>query len=132
VKRVLKPSGIFAAWGYKWPHIDSAVDDALDKTFLDVIKPYWAPQNQLLLDDYKDVPFPFAPLNTPDIEMTMHWTIQEFFAYLHSWSATRRCMDEQGDDFFVSSFEKISRLWEGEAKREVSMGFVLVAGRNEA
>ncbi len=132
VKRVLKPSGIFAAWGYNWPHVDQDVDNALNETFLSVLRPYWAKQNKLLWDGYKDVSVPFQRLETPHFELTMNWTVYEFFAYLHTWSATRRCMDELGDGFFMSSFENISELWGGRDKRSVSMDFVIVAGRNAA
>ena len=129
VQRVLRPNGIFAAWGYNWPHIDPAIDDALNQSLLTVIKPYWATQNKLLWDGYGDVPFPLERLEVPPVELTMQWSIEQLFAYLHSWSATRRCMERQGSDFFESSFKTVSNLWGSRAERQVSMGFIAVAGR---
>lgn len=132
VRRVLKTGGLFAAWGYNWPHVNPGIDRVLDESFLSVIRPYWARQNKLLWDGYKDVPFPFKPLEVPDIELTMHWSLEPFFAYLHSWSATRRCMDAIGDEFFKASFRKVREAWGDEAARPVSMEFVLIAGTNPA
>jgi SAM-dependent methyltransferase len=132
VKRVLRPAGVFAAWGYNWPHVDQSVDQALNETFLAVLNPYWAQQNKLLWDGYKDISFPFQRLDTPDFELKVHWTVYEYFAYLHTWSATRRCMDKLGDGFFMDSFKEISKLWGSSAIRTVSMDFVVVAGRNAA
>lgn len=132
VQRVLKPGGIFAAWGYNWPHVNPTIDEILDQSFLSVVQPYWARQNKLLWDGYKDVPFPLEPLEIPDIELTMNWSVEQFFAYLHSWSATRRCMDAIGDEFFETSFRKIREAWGDEAERLVSMEFVLIAGNNPA
>lgn len=132
VRRVMKPGGIFAAWGYNWPHVDPGIDEILDKSFLSVIRPYWARRNKLLWDGYKDVPFPLEPLEVPNIELTMHWSVEQFFAYLHSWSATRRCMDAIGDEFFETSFRKVREAWGNEPERPVSMEFVLIAGNNPA
>lgn len=129
VKRVLKPGGIFAAWGYNWPHVDPAIDNTLDREFLSVIRPYWARHNKLLWDGYKDVPFPFEPLEVPDVELTMEWSAEQFFAYLHSWSATRRCMEAIGDEFFEATFRKVIGLWGSDLQRRVSMDFVVIAGK---
>ena len=32
VKRVLKPGGVFAAWGYTWPHVSPAIDSFIRGT----------------------------------------------------------------------------------------------------
>jgi SAM-dependent methyltransferase len=130
VKRVLKLGGVFAAWGYTWPRLNDELDRILSDSLLTVIEPYWAPQNRLLWNGYKDVPLPFNEIETPQIDLTMTWSLDELFAYLHSWSATRRCMEKNGDGFFWASREKIRRVWGVEARRRVSMEFFLVAGRN--
>lgn len=128
VQRVLRPGGIFAAWGYSWPHIDPAIDEVLGKSLLSVIQKYWAPQNKLLWDGYREVPFPLDRLEVPEFEMTMKCSAQQFFAYLHSWSATRRCIDAEGDAFFDASFQEIDRLWGSKVERLVCMDFVAMAG----
>jgi SAM-dependent methyltransferase len=130
VRRVLKPGGLFAAWGYNWPHIDPAIDEILDQSFLSIIRPYWVRQNKLLWDGYRDVPFPLVPLDVPKIGLTIDWSVEQFFGYLHSWSATRRCIEAIGDEFFEAGFRNLSEVWGGKIKRSVSMDFVVIAGRN--
>lgn len=132
VQRVLKPEGIFAAWGYTESHIAPAIDEVLNKTFFSKLQPYWVRQNRLLWNNYKNVTFPFERLKVPEIEMTVKWSAEQFFNYLHSWSATRLCMDDEGDAFFRESFRKVGSLWGAESKRVVSMDFVVIAGRNVA
>lgn len=132
VKRVLRPGELFAAWNYNWPRIDLAVDAVLKRGFLDVIKPFWAPRNKILWDGYKDVAFPFPRLQVRLVELTMHWSVEQFFAYLHSWSATRRCMEAQGDGFFAASLNRVGKVWGSDVERPVSMDLVLIAGRNVA
>ncbi|MEM0911188.1 MAG: class I SAM-dependent methyltransferase [Pseudomonadota bacterium] len=131
VFRVLKPEGVFCAWGYCWPHVSPKIDALLASSFLSVIRPYWPEQNKLLWDGYVDVPFPFKTrIATPQISLTMHLSIEQFFAYLHSWSATRRCVDMQGNAFFNASFNQISSVWGAAESRQISMDLVLIAGKN--
>ena len=132
VRRVLRPSGIFAAWGYVWPHIDAEIDGLLGRYFLDAIQSYWPKNSRLLWDGYKDVPIPFERISSPELDMTAHWTIDEFFSYLHSWSATRRCMEDRGEEFFTESYATISKVWNDSLVKKVSMDFIVVAGRNSA
>ncbi|MEM7052937.1 MAG: class I SAM-dependent methyltransferase [Pseudomonadota bacterium] len=130
VGRVLKPKGVFSAWGYSWPNLDPALDRLLEDSFLSVISPYWASQNKLLWDGYVDVLFPLEPIEVPHIELSVKWSVDQFFAYLHSWSATRRCMEVNGDAFFASSYQKISETWGKDVVRQVSMDFIIIAGKN--
>jgi SAM-dependent methyltransferase len=132
VQRVLRPNGVFAAWGYTWFKIRPDIDAIIEQEFMRVIQPYWAAQNRLLWDHYQAITLPFAPLATPAIDMAMSWNLDELFAYLHSWSATRRCMAAIGDAFFTDSYEKVAGVWgDKKQKRNVVMEFCLVAGRNE-
>ena len=132
VKRVLRPRGMFAAWGYSWFKIRSDIDHIIEQEFIKIIQPYWAEQNRLLWDHYRNIPFPLKAQKIPDIEMVMSWDIHELFTYLHSWSATRRCMEALGDSFFVNATKKVGRVWGKEhQKRNVVMDFCVIAGRNE-
>ena len=38
--RVLRPGGVFAAWGYGWFSIDAQIDAAIDEEYLRPIGPY--------------------------------------------------------------------------------------------
>ncbi|MGQ0800693.1 MAG: class I SAM-dependent methyltransferase [Pseudomarimonas sp.] len=130
VMRVMKPAGVFCAWGYSWPHVDPAVDALLEQSFLSVVRPYWASQNQLLWDGYAEVPFPLERIEVPRIELSMDWSVDQFFSYLHSWSATRLCMQSSGARFFESSLREVRNIWGTDELRQVSMDFVVIAGVN--
>lgn len=131
VVRVLKPGGIFSAWGYSWASIDAQLDAVISTSFLEVISPYWAEQNKLLWNHYRDVTLPFAPLATPTFEMKAHWSLHQFFAYLRTWSATKRCVDVLGEDFLSEAYSQVSAVWpDPEERREVKLDFGCVVGRN--
>lgn len=111
VKRVLKPHGVIAVWGYSWFNIEPEIDSVIKTDFLDIIAPYWPKQAQLLWNHYQDIPMPFSPINAPELVMEMEWTLDQVFMFLHSWSATRRCMDDIGDAFFHQAYDKVKALW---------------------
>ena len=133
VRRVLKPNGIFAAWGYSWLSIDHAIDTQLKENFQDVLKPYWAPQNRLLWNRYRDVPFPFEQLPAPAIEMKTDMNLEQLFAYLRSWSATRLCMEQNGEQFLLDAYDAVAKVW-GDKKltKQVNMNFCMLIGRNSS
>jgi len=131
VKRVLKPGGIFAAWGYSFFTIEPTIDEVIDSTFLTSIASHWADRNRLLWDHYRDTPFPLAELSPPTIPLVMAWTLDELFAYLLSWSSTQRCREAQGDDFLQVAYAALGRAWgDPQQKRAVEMDFFLRVGRN--
>jgi SAM-dependent methyltransferase len=131
VKRVLKPGGVFAAWGYTWFSVDEQVDRCLQEEFLKFLDPYWAEQNKLLWDHYQNVPFPFARLHPPNIEMKMEWDLKQLFGYLRSWSATRQWLEETGENQFQKAFQRTKSAWGDEnLQKRVKMDFCLLVGRN--
>ncbi len=132
VKRVLKPNGIFAAWGYSW-FSAAEINDVLRENFLPAIEPYWAEQNQILWNRYRDVPFPFERVDTPEFEMKMEWDLDQLFSYLQTWSAVRQYIQKEGtEDFLISTYEKLKSVW-GDIgqKKVVKMDFTLLVGRNK-
>jgi hypothetical protein len=129
---VLKSNGIFAAFGYSWFSIEKTIDREIKSSILDVIEPYWATQNKLLWDHYRDVTIPFTKLPTPKFSMMTAWNLDQLFAYIHSWSATRRCMETIGDAFFMDAFQRVSKVWgDSSLEREVTMDFCLIVTRKE-
>lgn len=131
IKRVLKAGGVFAAWGYSWFSIADVIDECVKSDLLNTIKDYWAAQNQLLWDKYKTIPFPLSALEVPEIEMQVNYDLNEFMAYLHSWSAVRRCMQDKGEGFFEAFRLKLSKIWgPTNAKRTLAMPMCIVLGMN--
>jgi ubiquinone/menaquinone biosynthesis C-methylase UbiE len=131
VKRALKPNGFFAAWGYAW-FLDEKINDVLQKDFFPAIEPYWAEQNQILWNGYRDVPFPFERVETPEFEMKMDWDLAQLFSYLQTWSSVRQYLQKDGDEeFLMRTYEALKSLWgDGKEKKSIKMDFTLLVGRN--
>lgn len=130
VDRVLKPGGVFAAWGYSWPHISVDIDMVIQEKLRDVIKNFWAPQNKILWDGYQDVRFPFTSIPAPKLELTQQWSLDQLLAYFGTWSATRRCAEAQGESFFEDFAAALESVWGNpHTVRSVRMEFHMKVGR---
>jgi ubiquinone/menaquinone biosynthesis C-methylase UbiE len=132
VKRVLKVGGVFAAWGYDWPSVSLEVDQIINTEIRDVILPFWAPQIRHLWAKYQDLDFPFTPIETPAFQIQLSWTLSDLLDYLSTWSATRQCIQHQGDEFFRSAQDHLAKVWGGpHEQRTVTMNLHPRFGRNE-
>ncbi len=130
---MLKPDGIFAAWGYSWSAITPAIDAVVANDILTLLAPYWAPQNRLLWESYRGVPFPFDPIVAPAFAIELEWTLDEFMAYVHTWSATRLCLAERGDDCLQGARQHLLQVWGDPALyRSVRMQLAVRIGRRGA
>lgn len=127
--RVLKPGGVFAYWGYNFPSVSDEVNAELDTYLYPVINDYWATENQLLWDQYQNIDAPYAPIETPRIDLVFDCNLPQFINYLHTWSAVRRCMDVQGDAFFVELANRLARHWPIEQVKKVDLGLCFFARR---
>jgi SAM-dependent methyltransferase len=131
VHRVLRPGGIFAAWTYSWPCLSEALDAIVARRLLKVVKDYWAPQNRIAWDAYATIPFPFHELAPPKIAMQVIWNLEQFTAYLATWSATRRCIEATGNAFFDTFRSELEAEWgDPVTPRVVHMEFFSRVGRH--
>ncbi len=129
VQRVLKPEGVFSAFGYNWPSVNTEIDAAIERLVYQTIAPFWAPQNKLLWNHYRDLTIPFEKIESPSFAMRVNWNLDEYFNFLHTFSATRRCMEAMGNKFFQTAYEAVDVLWgNAEQRKSVNLEFVFYAG----
>lgn len=130
--RVLKPGGIFAAWGYNWPILEEELDKIFKIDILKVVESYWAPHNKLIWNHYQEVDFPLEEIEVPKPVMEICWNLDDFFNFIHTFSATRRCIDDIGDQFFEQAYAKAKRVWEDpEICKTIGFDFVLYVGKKK-
>lgn len=129
VHRVLKPGGLFAVWTYADCRIDPAIDAIKNHLYIDLTGPYWPPERVHVETGYRDLPFPFEPLATPVFPMVMLWNIEQFLAYLRSWSGTQRYLKAMRGDPVALVEPDLRKAW-GSHKyvREIYWTFHLRCG----
>ncbi|HEY0635646.1 MAG TPA: class I SAM-dependent methyltransferase [Gammaproteobacteria bacterium] len=110
-RRVLKPGGLIAIWSYNLLTIEPAIDAVINHLYGAVLDPYWPPERKLVENDYRDIAFPFRPLDTPAFAMASHWTLDQLLGYLRTWSAVRRYQEAQGSDPVSATAQTLAPLW---------------------
>jgi SAM-dependent methyltransferase len=117
VKRVLKPGGLFAAWTYSDCSTgEAAIDRVKDHLYVDLTGQYWPPERVYVDAGYQTLPFPFVEVAAPPFEMIARWSVEQFLAYLRTWSAAQRYLKTKGEDP-VSIIEADLRAAWGDAAR---------------
>lgn len=131
--RVGKPGAVVAVWSYAESRVDAAVDKVFDELHYDRLDAYWPPEREHVINRYRDLPFPFAPIDAPAFEMRCEWTLANYLAYLRSWSASERYRKETGRDAVAQVSRAMAQAWgDPEASRTVSWPLTLKAGRTPA
>lgn len=107
VRRVAKPGAFFCAWGYSWFEAEVDVQASFVDRILDVLKPYWAPNNRLLWDGYRsdEVHFPFPRVEAPAFAIEVQWTVAQLVGYVRTWSAYKRAQADSRSVRIIAELE---------------------------
>lgn len=129
-KRVLKPGGIIAAWTYVLPMIDPETDAIIRDLHDNTLDGYWLPENELGLQEYETIPFPFTPVVIPKFYFRKMMDIDDVLGYLRSWSAVQRYIDRNDVDPLQETAASLRSLWNDGSSKEVVWRVIIKAGRH--
>lgn len=110
-RRVLKPGGVLAVYGYCWFYISPKIDSLLDECLVQPVAGHWASQNQLLWDGYRTIEFPLNELSAPKLAIHVDWNLEQLFAYYLTWSATRAHLKSAGESFLRHARSRLQHVW---------------------
>lgn len=132
VRRVCRPGGLLAAWGYSLNTVIPAVDEIFYRFYEDIVGEYWPPERKYIENGYRDIPFPFAPVEHPELKLEKEWNLYEFAGYLSTWSAVSRFRMERESDPLDLIEKDLTAAWgDPETRRTVRWPLHLLAGRVE-
>jgi len=98
VRFMLKPGGIYAAWGYDLPVIDESVDRMIRFYCDQVVGKYWASGRHHIETHYENIPFPFTQIPASELggefAMIGEWNLEDLLGYLDTWSATQLALKD--------------------------------------
>ena len=109
--RVLRPGGVFAAWGYGHMQIAPAVDEVVFDYYANIVGPHWPPDRRHIESHYQTVPFPLTEIAAPAFAMTADWSLDTVFGYLDTWSATRRYRATHGAQPLDRIRARLAQAW---------------------
>ncbi|MDD2929603.1 MAG: class I SAM-dependent methyltransferase [Sideroxydans sp.] len=130
VRRVLRPRGVIAVWGYNrlslpQPEVQRRLDDFYEGS----IGPYWPAERIHVENSYRDLSFPFTRIEPPAFALCQQWTRDQLFGYLRSWSAVARFRSANGFDPVDSFAADIAAHWPEEVQLTVTWPLFLLVGR---
>lgn len=128
VRRIAKPGGVIAEWGYGLVHISDDLDPLVLDFYRNRIGPYWDPQRRHIDDQYATLPFPFADVQRAEFIVRRQWSLERFLNYLRTWSAVRQYIHENEEDPVTGLGEELVTRW-GEGDRDVWFPVFLRMGR---
>jgi SAM-dependent methyltransferase len=116
--RVAKPGGAFAAWCYGNCKVTPEIDRAYYRLYEDIVGSYWPPERAHVENGYASIPMPFAPIAAPAFAIEARWDMEEFIAYLETWSAVQYYRKAGRGDPVALIREELAGAWgnPGEAR----------------
>ena len=133
-RRVVRPGGVVAIWGYVAATLDDPGLTALLHHFhYDIAGPYWPHERAIIESGYQTVAFPFREVTPPAFEMFADWTLADLMDYVRTWSAVRQLI-AAGEGEEVPALERgLKASWGDPARRRrVSWPLKLRVGYREA
>ncbi|WP_410222454.1 class I SAM-dependent methyltransferase [Pedobacter sp.] len=131
-KRVLKPKGIIAVWTYGLTSITDEIDKITQHFHDHVVGDFWMPENKLVEQEYKTIPFPFKERSTPPFTIKSTLNLDDLLGYFRSWSATQKYMEKCHKNPLEQLKKELLPLWGDEnSKREVTRKLILRVGQTD-
>ncbi len=130
VRRVLRPNGVIAIWGYVLLQTGHTEIDGRLQEFQDVtVGEYWPEGREILDAHYATLPFPFEPIVAPSFFMRARWTRDDLIGYTGSWSAVARYRQTHRTDPLSAFAEDLSRVWPDGRTLDIEWPLYLLVGR---
>lgn len=111
-RRVLKPDGVIAAYGYTEFYISDSIDPIVYEYLLAPLVGFCPSENSLLWAGYQMEDFPFEELPRPGfLAMHVRWSLAQLLDYALSWSGTQRRIQQLGDSHLAIARTQLQEVW---------------------
>lgn len=131
VNRVLKPTGIIAIWSYTDSAIiDEKINAILKRFSRELLLNYWPPETAHVFNKYRDIPFPFNPIETPDFKIVRMMKFEDIIGLLYSWSSTQQYIKATGKSPVDIIKKELEDAWgDLNMEKQISWQLVLKVGK---
>jgi SAM-dependent methyltransferase len=128
VRRVLRPGGVCAVWCYGLCRIEPEIDRRVSTFYSTTVGSHWPADRRYVDDGYRSLAFPLPELPFPAHAMRHEWHLEEFGAYLRSWSAVARYQQAHDTDPVAPFLDALAAEW-GTGARTVTFPLTGRVGR---
>lgn len=131
-QRVLMPHGVIAEWSYGLLDVPTAPLVAALVTTLDAdVGAWWPPERQHVDNGYRDLAFPFEPMDIGAFTMEADWSAEQLLGYLATWSAVNRFKADRGHDPLEPFAAELEGAWGRAPVHRMRWPLTLRVGRHE-
>ena len=110
-ERVLRPSGVLAAWTYNLLCIDDDIDSCIHDFYSTILGQYWPSERRMVENGYRDIALPFTEVESPLVDMTQQWTFAQVLGYLDTWSAVSAYKKDHGVNPLDTMKDELAERW---------------------
>jgi SAM-dependent methyltransferase len=130
VRRVVKPGGVLAAWTYYTPVFGNGIDAIIERLAHAVLADFWDERLHYVVDEFRDLPFPFEPIDAPRFRTDMRWNMGDLLGYFETWSSSVKYREATGAHPTDLIREDLARVWgDPEQKRNLHFPLYVRIGR---
>jgi SAM-dependent methyltransferase len=129
-RRVGRKGAVIALFSYGPRDFADLVGPAVHRFQEQVLAGFWPERIQLVHDRYATLPFPFDEIAAPPFAMTADWNLRELLAFLDTWSASRRYLEQRGTHATDEIAEELASTWgDPESRHHLECSLFVRAGR---
>lgn len=129
-RRVLKPGGLIALWGYEKLRLEPALASVVGQFYHGELDGFWPPERRLVESGYRDLAFPFEELVAPELAMAADWTLDQLIGYFGTWSAVKNYRQARATDPLPPLRAALEALWGSpDTRKNIQWPLFLRVGR---
>lgn len=113
VRRVAASDAAIALVSYGPTRISHRIDPIVEEFRISTLAPYWAPERRHVEDGYRSLPFPFAEVEAPELEVRAEWTLSDLLSYVRTWSALRSLEEPRRQALLQDLLARLAPVWAG-------------------
>lgn len=129
VRRVAKKDAIIALISYGVPYIADPVNSAFQQGYWQDVHEFWTHERAHVETGYANLYFPFEPVGAPSFSYQKHLSIDEFIAYITTWSSYANARAKGKEQKFECFFEALRRVWPADECKDVVWPVSVKIGR---
>ncbi|NJB72349.1 ubiquinone/menaquinone biosynthesis C-methylase UbiE [Saonia flava] len=130
-KRVLKPNGVIAIWGYGLLRVNPKINEIIDSFYINEIGKYWNEERKHVDNGYSSILFDFNEIKIPEkFQIQTNWNLEQLEGYFNSWSSVQNYIEQRGINPVDELIKKISFEWKSEIQ-QVNFPIFIRVGNNK-
>lgn len=129
VRRLLKPSGLFAAWSYGLLSIEPKLDQLIQEFHDLTLGADWAPQRRHVVKQYATINLPLNARRRSQFSLQRWWQPRQLEQYLASWSGLIRHQRRTGTDALAPLMAALTARWPEHEQRRIEWPLTLITAR---